>query len=50
MTLSVTIPWWWYMGLLCTVAYLAGVLTPFAYLAAEDWWFRRRMRKAGVLA
>jgi len=28
--------------------YVAGVLSPFAYLWVEDWWFRRRMRKAGI--
>lgn len=46
--MTFTIPYWWFIALLCLAAYLAGIVTPFAYLAVEDWLFRRRMRKAGL--
>lgn len=46
--MTFTIPYWWFIALLCALAYVLGVLTPFAWLAVEDVLYRRRMRKAGL--
>lgn len=46
--MTFTIPVWTAWVLFGVVCYLAGLFTIPAYFVASDFWFRRRMRKAGL--